>query len=132
MKDKSKTIDPIKKAKRRKFWFGFLRVVLIIAVVIAVMKLVDLLVEKTIKNADPSYFVFSNGEDNLQHVTADFKVPLKMKSKNGKYHKVKWTENSPYASIDKEGNVSIKLPEEITLTSPTPDKVFNGWRIDGI
>lgn len=34
------------------------------------------------------------------------------------------------AQITSESFYGIKLPEEITLTSPTPDKVFNGWRIE--
>lgn len=110
MKDKNKKNDPVRKAKRKKFWLGFLRVVLIIATIIIILKLIDVFVEKTIDNAELSFFEFSKDEDNLQHVTADFKVPLKMKSKNGKYHKVKWTESSSYASIDKEGNVTIKEP----------------------
>lgn len=111
MKDKLKKNDPIRKAKRKKAWLVFLRIVLIAIAVIAVFKITDVLVEKTIENAYPSYFEFSNSTDNLQQVTADFKVPLKITSKNGKKHKVKWTENSPYLSIDKEGNVTVKEPE---------------------
>ncbi len=111
MKDKLKKNDPIRRAKRKKAWLVFLRIVLIAIAVIAVFKITDVLVEKTIENAYPSYFEFSNSTDNLQQVTADFKVPLKITSKNGKKHKVKWTENSPYLSIDKEGNVTVKEPE---------------------
>lgn len=109
MKEKTKKIDPIKKAKRKKAWLVFLRVVLITAAIIAILKITDVLVEKTINNAFISEFEFSDNDKSVC-VTTDFKVPLKMKSKNGKYHKVKWTEKSPYISIDKEGNVKVKTP----------------------
>ena len=106
-----------------KFLKGLLITVGVFAGTVAVVVLIGHFgkknAEKILAEAEPSIPTFTDPEDSMQHVTADFYLPLTIANREGKEHKVSWKVKSSYADLEEDGLVRVTAPkknQQLTLT----------------